>query len=149
MPYYNENLYTGNTTDAKALAYRLDELIEIKQDLQDAIDEARCVPVRRKELMEAETALQSWDEEDIESDELEELLEVEQDIRAAAENGNILISENYFVAYIRELCEERGEVNWQVPEHIRNNVDWDGVADDLRQDYGQFRLRGTEWLYLY
>lgn len=37
--------------------------------------------------------------------------------------------------WARELCEDCGDIPDNLPVYIRDNIDWDGVADDLLNDY--------------
>ena len=51
------------------------------------------------------------------------------------EYGEVLISENYFTEYCKELCEDIGDVPKDLPWYIESNIDWDGVARDIKIDY--------------
>lgn len=60
--------------------------------------------------------------------------------------GETLIHEDYFTDAMKELCEDVGYTPANLPEWIKNNIDWDGVADALRADYTDFEFRGaTYW----
>lgn len=51
------------------------------------------------------------------------------------EYGSTVIHEDYFDVYARELVEEVGDIPKDLPAYIENNIDWGGVADDLKVDY--------------
>ena len=53
----------------------------------------------------------------------------------AWEDGEVLVNENYFTEYCKELCEDIGAVPKELSWYIENNIDWDGVACDIRVDY--------------
>lgn len=51
------------------------------------------------------------------------------------DHGETIIHEDFFEEYCKELCEEIGDIPKDLPGYIENNIDWGGVADDLRMDY--------------
>lgn len=57
-----------------------------------------------------------------------------------------LISEDHFTAYAKELVEELGYLSEGLPDFISSNIDWDGVASDLKQDYTNVTLDGEDYL---
>ena len=40
------------------------------------------------------------------------------------------------------------DIPGNLPWHIESNIDWDGVASDLKQDYTCVELDGDTWYYL-
>jgi hypothetical protein len=62
------------------------------------------------------------------------------------EHGETLIRRSYFQEYCEELCEEIGEIPKDLPSYIVNNIDWEGVADDLEVDYMTVDYDGQEFL---
>jgi len=59
-----------------------------------------------------------------------------------ARNSNPLIDSDHLTGYIREDVEGSGALEG-VPQYIRDNIDWDGVAEDLRSDYSSYTLDGV------
>lgn len=57
------------------------------------------------------------------------------------------IYEDYFTEYCQSLCEDIGDVPHDLPNYIRDNIDWSGVADDLRVDYSEIEYEGRTYLY--
>ena len=53
-----------------------------------------------------------------------------------------LIRDSYFPEYAEELVKEIGYDIDGLPDFIRNNIDWDGVADDLKRDYDSVEFDG-------
>lgn len=61
--------------------------------------------------------------------------------------GLQLIDEDGFQEYCEDLVSDIGDLPKDLPSYISNNIDWSGVADDLRQDYSEVKFRGTTYLY--
>lgn len=62
------------------------------------------------------------------------------------EYGAIFVRDSYFVDYAREEAEECGYIPADLPPFIATNIDWSGVADDLKVDYTDYELDGvTYW----
>lgn len=60
--------------------------------------------------------------------------------------GETLIHENYFTAAMKDDVIECGYLPNGLPRWIADNIDWDGVADNLKADYTDFTFRGqTYW----
>ena len=56
------------------------------------------------------------------------------------------IRDSYFEEYAEELVKEIGDLPKFLPEYIENNIDWEGVADDLKVDYTSGEFDGvTYW----
>ena len=51
------------------------------------------------------------------------------------EHGESIISEDYFEQYCEEFIKDCGYIPNDLPAFIENNINWDGVADDMKQDY--------------
>jgi hypothetical protein len=85
-------------------------------------------------------------------DELEELkyLKALQDEAEGYSNGDwkygsTLIRDSYFVDYCKELVQDIGDMPKNIPAYIKNNIDWDGVADDLKVDYTEVDFDGVAY----
>lgn len=57
-----------------------------------------------------------------------------------------LISEDYFTEYAKELVEELGYLPEGLSDLISSNLDWDGIASDLKHDYTNIKLDGEDYL---
>jgi len=49
--------------------------------------------------------------------------------------GETLIHEDHFTKYSKQLCEDTEVLDRDTPTFIWANIDWDGVAEDLKMDY--------------
>lgn len=86
----------------------------------------------------AEDLNQSCDTEDADS--------VAEALDAAMNNyGPTLISEDHFVDAMKQDMEDFGYISSDVPWFITNNIDWDGVADDLKSDYTSVTFDGEDY----
>jgi hypothetical protein len=61
------------------------------------------------------------------------------------EYGEAIISENYFTEYAEELTKDCGYLPDNLPSFIADNIDWKGVADDLKVDYTEADYEGTTY----
>lgn len=77
----------------------------------------------------------------------EEINDFIEEIGSEARYGITVIHENYFVEYCRELCEELGEIPRDLPGYIENNINWQGVADDLEVDYSSANYDGDTYYF--
>jgi hypothetical protein len=62
------------------------------------------------------------------------------------EHGETLIAEDYFEEYAEELTKDCGYIRDNLPSYIENNIDWEGVADDLKLDYTEAYFEGIAYL---
>lgn len=60
-------------------------------------------------------------------------------------HGETIISEDYFTEYCEELVKELGYLSTDLPSFIETNINWDGVASDLKIDYMQADFDGTAY----
>ena len=60
--------------------------------------------------------------------------------------GTTLIRESYFTEYCRDLVADLGYLSDNLPPFIGDNIDWDGVADDLKMDYTEVDFDGVTYL---
>lgn len=61
-------------------------------------------------------------------------------------HGATIIADSYFKDYCKASCEDHGEIPKNLPRYIENNIDWQGVADDLKADYMEARYNGVYYL---
>ena len=89
--------------------------------------------------------LEFWEDE---LKEIEEINDLEDEINNGEfEFGTTLIDEDDFEEYCEDLVSDIGDLPKDLPSYISNNIDWSGIADDLRQDYSEVEFRGTTYLY--
>jgi hypothetical protein len=136
--------------DTRDLIERRDEL---KQDIldsfKDTFEHYADDTDYFEEILLDEEEIQSWKEDW--SDELQEIEDID-DLEDEINNGEFdygttLIPEDYFVEYCKDLVSDIGDLPRDLPSYIENNIDWDGVADDLKQDYSEVEFRGETYLY--
>jgi len=90
--------------------------------------------------------------EDVELDEDEqEELEALVSLREQAEgqmedwpHGETLIADHYFTEFAEQYASDMGAINGDAVWPI-NHIDWDEAAEDLKQDYSEYTLRGTTY----
>lgn len=63
------------------------------------------------------------------------------------EYGITLIPENDFEDYCEEFCNDVGYIDKDMPDLIKNNIDWEGVASDMKQDYSEIEFRRNNYLF--
>ena len=63
------------------------------------------------------------------------------------EYGVSIIHEIYFEDYCRELVEDIGDLPRNLPAYIENNIDWSGVAHDLKVDYSEAEYDGDTYYF--
>lgn len=63
------------------------------------------------------------------------------------QDNDTLISEDTFEDYAQELVSDLGLIPEGLSDLISSNIDWAGVAQDLRSDYSSVTLDGVEYLH--
>lgn len=89
-----------------------------------------------------------WDESE-EGEELKALLKLQDEAEGYASDwiyGATLIRKTYFVEYCKDLVNDIGDMPKNLPGYIENNINWQGVADDLEIDYTEVDYDGVEYL---
>jgi hypothetical protein len=61
------------------------------------------------------------------------------------EYGESLIRDTYFTDYCHDMVEDIGDLPKDLPFYIENNIDWDGVAEDLKADYTEVDFDGVTY----
>lgn len=96
-------------------------------------------------------ALQDWADDDEprdDDDAMEALSKFAQEAEQYAEDwthGVTLIRESYFTEYARELVIETDDMLSDLPAYIADNIDWDGVSEDLKVDYTIVEFAGVTY----
>ena len=65
------------------------------------------------------------------------------------EHGEAIISEDYFEEYCEEYLKDCEYLPDNLPALIENNIDFKGIADDMKQDYTEAEYYGTTYLMRY
>lgn len=124
--------------DVRDIADVLDEFVQTLEDSEDAWDKEDA----RDTINEYRNALnqlgQYPDEDDIQA--------VADTWREFSNTGDVtVISVNYFTEYIEDMVKDFGYIDPNIPEFIRDNINWEGVAEALSVDYTEFRLDGHDY----
>lgn len=62
------------------------------------------------------------------------------------QDGVTLIRDSYFEEYAEELVKDIGDLPNDLPWYIESNINWKGVAEDVRMDYTSGEFGGvTYW----
>lgn len=96
-----------------------------------------------------EEEIQNWKEDWL--DEIVAITDIErlEDEIGSSEwgYGVTLIEEDDFEDYCIELLEDIGDLPENLPSYISNNINWSGVAQDLKVDYSEVDFRGVTYLF--
>ena len=140
---------TDNIIDSRDVIARFEELEGERDALQEAVDDAReaLEEGEKPDLFDAEEELDEWNSENEEEYEaLKALCEDGESYASDWNYGATLIHEDYFTEYAEELCREIGDIPNDLPDYIACNIDWDGVAQDLKVDYTEIDFDGQTYL---
>ena len=89
--------------------------------------------------------VQKWKEDNSDDfDHIEEIDELEDEISDFS-FGETLIPEDDFTEYCKDTAEFLYYLK-DVPDFIKNNINWDGVASDLEVDYSSVTYQGESFL---
>jgi len=133
-------VFVSLTSEAETLAEVIEEAREALTDADPVELTTEEFQIKREALDEAERELAEWVDE---NGELFSELEGFNHCPPCADwlYGEPLISEDYFEDYARELAEETGDVDRDLPWPL-NCIDWEKAADELRQDYTEIEVDG-------
>ena len=83
------------------------------------------------------------------SDEFKQIAEIDniENECEEFEYGCTLVDENDFEEYCEEELEQCGYFDKDFPQWIKNNIDWEGIASDMKEDYQEVDYQGTSYLY--
>lgn len=59
--------------------------------------------------------------------------------------GEMAIRHDYFVRYCIDLVNDAGYIPEDLPDWIGSNINWEGVADELMQDYAEVDFDGVAY----
>ena len=137
-----------NTLDTRNLAERREAL---KQEILDSFLENFPHYEEMTESFEdirfEEEEIESW-KEDFEDElkEIEEIDDVENELGSEFEYGVTLVDVDDFEDYCEELMEEFGYINKDTPQLIKNNINYKGIAYDMKYDYTEVTYQGNSYL---
>lgn len=60
-------------------------------------------------------------------------------------HGESVIHEDYWEEYCEEFVKDVGWLPHDLPHFIENNIDWEGVADDISMDYSTINYNNTDY----
>ena len=87
--------------------------------------------------------VQEWrDDNSNDFEHIEEIDELEEEISEFS-FGETLIPEDDFTEYCKDMVED---YLYNVPDFIKDNINWDGVASDLEVDYRSVTHQGKSYL---
>lgn len=58
-----------------------------------------------------------------------------------------LIHEDYFTDYAQQLVKDVGDIPNELPWYIQSNIDWEGVADEIKNDYSEIIFNNQIYYY--
>lgn len=130
--------------DSRTIIERIEYLQGLREDFQSDNDLSEY----EGEGMNEEEKWSEWEESD-EGIELAALEELTNDASNASDwqYGVTLIRDSYFQEYAEELVKDIGDLPDNLPAYIENNINWEGVAEDIQQDYFSVDFDGvTYWV---
>lgn len=130
--------------DSRDIIRRIEELEEgfidyTNDQIKDVDDWATSIDDPRVQ----ETMKNSDDQSD--QEELAALKELASQAEGYGDwdHGETLILEEYFHEYIKQLVEDTSDVDLKnLPSYIADNINWEGVADDMKADYTEVTWHG-------
>ena len=127
--------------DSRDIIERIEELEEERLILEEEIMAAEPT-----DIDEAKDALSDWVSEfESELNALKELYGECDGYVEDLEHGAILIHDDYFAEYAEELCKDYGYIPSDSPFFISNNIDWEGVAEEIKIDYTNVTFDGVDY----
>jgi hypothetical protein len=141
--------------DSRNIEERIEELESLRDDWQTdhELPDYMDIEKLKKDDPDPMTEEQweswfEWDESD-EGEELKTLYALRDDLMDYCPDwthGTTLIRESYWVKYCREFVDDVGDMPRNLPDYIESNINWEGVAEDLQQDYTSGDFDGvTYW----
>lgn len=128
------------------------DLIEYKEYLEQEIIDAWnnfCEEGREAEGISG-VDLENVDfQNEIYLGEYEEVMEYYEELEGASDfiYGEAVIHESYWIEYVQDFIESCGYLQKDLPSWIENNIDWEGVASEVAQDYTEFSVGNDTYYY--
>jgi hypothetical protein len=138
--------YNADIIDTRDLVDRFNELEEELEEFEEII----ALYNSRASEFDTLAEFKDWYSDEYELyEELEKIRELTEDLSDADddfEDGIILIAEENFTAYCKDLVEDIGDAP-VLPTYMVVDIDWDATADNLRVDYSEVEFHGNTYLY--
>lgn len=133
--------------DSRDIIERIDEL---ESELQDAANDQRDNEEDEDADLTAFVENQIAEDGEFSEDakEYKILKALQDDAEGYSEDwqyGSTLIRDTYFTEYCQQLVEDVGDLPKELPAYIENNIDWGGVAKDLKVDYTEIDFDGVTY----
>lgn len=129
----------GDMIDIRDLAELATECDDILAEEEPDEDEAQEARETLEKLASFCKELGYWDVDPTVAE------SVSDQLQSIGDNEPTLIAESYFVDYCEELVKDIGDLPTNLPGYLENNINWQGVADDLKVDYNSVTLDGTDY----
>lgn len=129
--------------DSRDIIARIEELEEYRNDLfeEKGWTVGEIQPTENGDWLE-------WVHSE-ECTELSLLLDLQDELEGYCDDwryGVTLIRDSYWPDYAEELCKDLGYLQNDLPDFIKDNIDWEKVAEDLQVDYTSADFDGvTYW----
>ena len=137
--------------DSRDLIERRDFLKdEIFKDFLEAFEHYAEMTESFEDILFEEEEIQEWREDwEHELSEIEDINQLEDEVVSDDnfDDGVTFIEEDEFEDYCKEFTKDVGFIPDHTPALIENNIDWEGIADDMRQDYAEVEFEGRTYLY--
>jgi MoxR-like ATPase len=137
-------IHNGSEThDSRDIIERIEALQEARQDW---IEQGGDIPLGSPEWAAATNAWAVENGEDAaELEALQRLAEEAEGYAADWHHGEVLIRDDYFTDYTRELLEDCGMIPRDLPSWVE--IDWEATARNVRTDYTAVDFDGvTYWI---
>ena len=133
--------------DTRDLAEKRDEL---KQEILDSFLENfphyEEMTESFEDILFEEEEIESWKQDwQEEINQITCIDEVEDEIGSEFDFGETLIPEDEFEDYCKDMVEDCYNLKG-VPDFIKDNINWEGVASDLEVDYSNVTYQGESYL---
>lgn len=120
-------------------------------DSRDIIERIEELCNERDSFLEEDkiNLLPEWDKTP-EAEELNSLLALQEECDGYSDwkYGMKFIRYDYFRNYAEDFVYEIGDMPKSLPSYIENNIDWEGVAEELLVDYTSADFDGVEYYFL-
>lgn len=154
------SLISEGETEVSDREEKIEELQNEISDLQDEIkdingDQENALPYDKNvnqsviDVKENEVELKESEIEKIEAEKKEWQNDIDhiQEVVTELENYGAQNLIRDLDSYIKEMIRDTHETD-NLPELIGNNIDWDGIVEDCRNDYSEITLDGKEYYYV-
>ena len=130
--------------DTRDLAETRDEL---KQQILDAFNDEFTTDYTDYSEIDFELIDDNGDFKANWEDELKQIEEIDTIENECSEFsfGETLIDEDDFEEYCEDFVNDCYGLR-DIPQLIKNNIDWAGIADDMKQDYSEIEYQGNTYL---